>query len=146
MIKFVAEIRKKGINPYVDVPKRVSESFGRKGYVPVKGTINRTSIRATLVPVGSGRHVLYVNTEIRKNVMVDVGDSVAISLGLDTEPRVVPMPDEFKLALPRNKKAKMAFDKLPPSHQREYLNYLNSLKTPESLKINTTKVIKKLLD
>ena len=37
---FSAKIYKLGINPCVDVPKSVSDIFGRRGYVPVEGTLN----------------------------------------------------------------------------------------------------------
>jgi len=36
---------------------------------------------------------------MRKRTKVDVGDSVNLVLEIDTKPRVIPMPKEFKQAL-----------------------------------------------
>jgi hypothetical protein len=142
---FSAVIGKVGINPCVDVPERVSKSIKKTGYIPVTGTLNGFSMRATLVPAGNGRHRLYINTEMRKKANVAVGDLIHLALALDTKPRDVPMPQAFAAALESNEKAKVAFEKLPPSHQKEILVYLNYLKKPETLKRNVEKVINFLL-
>jgi hypothetical protein len=143
--EFSATIYKVGVNPYVEVPENVSKCLKKTGYIPVTGTLNGFPIRATLVPVGNGRHRLYINTEMRKKANVTVGDLIHVALVLDTEPREVPMPTAFAAALESNEKAKAAFEKLPPSHQKEILAYLNYLKKPETLKRNIEKVIKSLL-
>jgi uncharacterized protein YdeI (YjbR/CyaY-like superfamily) len=82
---------------------------------------------------------------MRKKANVTVGDHIHLTLTLDTKPRKVPMPTAFASALKHNKKAKAAFEKLPPSHQKEILSYLNFLKKPETLQRNVEKVIKSLL-
>lgn len=37
---FKAKIYKVGINPCVDVPNNITRKINKKGYIPVKGTIN----------------------------------------------------------------------------------------------------------
>ncbi len=130
----------------MDVPKRVSQAFGHRGYIPVEGTLNGHPIRATLVPTGGGRHRLFVNGDMRKRANVDVGDRVQIVLEVDTRPRIIPMPENFALALNRNTKAKAAFEQLPPSRQKEILTYLNWVKRPEALKRNIVKTISRLVN
>jgi hypothetical protein len=142
---FSAIIRKIGINPYVQIPARVSRYFGKRGHVSVKGTLNGFPIRTTLVPIGNGRHRLYVNWDMRKRAEVDVGDRVDWVLEIDTEPRVFPMLKEFEQALEQNKKAKVVFDRLPPSHKKEILAYLNWVKKLETLERNIGKIIDYLL-
>ena len=138
IVKFSATIKKKGINPYVGVPKKVSDSFNKSGYIPVSGRLNKTPIRANLVPTKDG-YILYINGEIRKAAKVGVGKNVHLSLKLDTKPRIVPMPKELIGALNKNTKAKKVWESLPPSHQKEFLSSLNYLKTPEALKRNIKK-------
>lgn len=41
----------------------------------------------------------------------------------------IPMPDYFRAALKKNKKAQAAFDSFSPSHRREYLEWLTDAKT-----------------
>lgn len=80
---FTARIRKRGANPYVDAPARMSAALGQRGAVPVRGTLNAVPIRATLVPAGGGRHRLYINGFMRKAAGVDVGDRVRLTLSPD---------------------------------------------------------------
>lgn len=99
----------------------MSQAFARRGYVPVAGTLNDVTIRATLVPIGDGKHHLYINGDMRKRAGVDIGERINLLLEIDTEPRVIPMPEELAKALRANKEAKTAFEELPPSHQRDIL-------------------------
>ncbi len=99
------------------VPADVSRALAKRGHVPVKGSVNGFPIRATLVPTGGGRHRLYINGEMRKGAGVGVGDEIMVTLKPDSGPRVTPIPEAFRKALEANKKAKQAFEKLPPSQR-----------------------------
>jgi uncharacterized protein YdeI (YjbR/CyaY-like superfamily) len=83
---------------------------------------------------------------MRKKANVKVGDTILLSLRLDTEPTGVAVPRELVEALERNEKARETWDKLTPSHRKEMLDYLNYLKRPESLKRNVEKVVKHLVE
>ncbi len=63
---------------------------------------------------------------------------------MDVNKTDLPMPPAFTGALEAHPKAKAAFAKLPPSHQREWLKYLNEIKKPETLARNILKFIDKL--
>jgi hypothetical protein len=144
--EFTATIHKVGINPCVDVPRRVSEALARRGFVHVLVTLKGHTFRATFVPTGNNKHRLYVNGEMRRKANVDVGDKIRVSTELDTKPTIMSIPKEFAAALEKNGKARLAFGKLPPSHRREILAYLNFLKRPETLRRNIEKVIANLSD
>lgn len=139
---FEATIYKTGINFAVDVPPEVSLAFKRRGNIPVKGSINGLPFKATFVPIGEGKHRLYLNGETRKALGAGEGDTVKISAELDMKPRTRPMPPEFREALDANREAKEAWARLSPSRQKEILSYLGHLKSPEALKRNVDKAIK----
>jgi hypothetical protein len=143
--RFSARIFKVGINPCVDAPARVSAVLGKKGYIPVKGTLNGKPFKAGLVSLGNGRHRLYINGPMRKAAGVDTGDTVTVILDHDSEPRKLPIPAKFKQALDANLKAKKVWGNLTPSRRKEILSYLNNLKQPESLERNITRTLKHLL-
>lgn len=42
------------------------------------------------------------------------------------------IPAKLKTALSKDKEAKAAFDKLPPSHQKEYVTWINEAKKEET--------------
>ena len=44
-------------------------------------------------------------------------------------PREVVVPDDLSIALQKNKKALAAFEKFPPSHKREYIEWITEAKT-----------------
>ncbi len=90
--RFSTRIYQHGINPCVDVPRAVSAAFNRRRHIPVKGTIDGHSFRATLVPIGGGRHRLYINGFMRKATGVAVGDRVRLALELDPASRSGQVP------------------------------------------------------
>lgn len=146
---FSAKIYKIGINPYVDIPEdilnHVFEQAGKaKGPIPVRGTVNGKPFTQTLVKY-QGAWRLYINGIMREAAGVDVGDEAQMSLEFDPVPRPEPLHPRLVHALDRNKTAKMAFEKLTPSRQKEILRYLNSMKTEESLERNIERILKHLL-
>lgn len=139
--RFWAEIYKVGINPCVDVPQEVSEAFGKRGYVPVAGTLNGHQIRATLVPKGGGQHRLYLNGEMRKRAGVGVGTRVVLSLEIDTQSREIAVPTDLEKMLKRKKGAVKAFAALTPSKRREILVWVLDAKTLETRQRRIEKVV-----
>ena len=69
--------------------------FGRKGRVPVKGTINGFSFRSSLMNIGEG-HIMAVNAQMRAGAKCKAGDIVDIVMELDTDDRVVELPAYLK--------------------------------------------------
>jgi hypothetical protein len=57
---------------------------------------------------------------------------------------VPPMIKDLAKALTAHPKAQAAWDKLPPSHKREWLLHLHSIKKPETLQRNIEKLIASL--
>jgi len=46
--RFSAKIYKLGINPCVDLPKKISVTIGKRGYIPIVGRINDFPLRPRL--------------------------------------------------------------------------------------------------
>jgi len=141
---FSAVIYKQGINPCVDVPVRVSRAFQRKGYIQVRGQLNKNPFKTTLVPTGGGKYRLFINGIMRKQAGVDVGDKIKIELELDPQLRTIPMPRAFEEVLKHNPKARREFERLTPSRRKDILLYMNALKRPESLQKVIERVMKSL--
>jgi uncharacterized protein YdeI (YjbR/CyaY-like superfamily) len=51
------------------------------------------------------------------------------------------VPDYFTTALKKNKKALAAFDNFPPSHQREYVEWISDAKTEETRQRRLTQAL-----
>ena len=106
--------------------------IGAKHRSRVRGTLAGTAFRSNLVSMG-GRLLLGVHTATVQTAGVSVGDRVKIAMELDTEP--LPgdiVPPELEVALAKNKTARAAWEKMPPSHRREYVGYIDEAKKTET--------------
>jgi hypothetical protein len=78
---FKAKIYKVGINPCVKVPLRITKKMvPSKGYIPVRGVIEKHRFMQTLCPVKNAAYRLYVNSPMLKGADVQVGDTVSFTL------------------------------------------------------------------
>jgi hypothetical protein len=113
--------------PPVDVPK----TFGIKGRVPVKGTINGFPFRSSLMNMGEG-HMMVVNAELRAGGHCKAGDVVDIVLERDDAKRTVAVPAALKKIINSDAKAKAYWAKLSYTHQKEYVREIEGAKKPET--------------
>ncbi len=141
---FTAKIYKVGINLCVNVPFGVTKKMKpEKGYIPVKGTINRHPFTQTLVPIKNEEYRLYVNGPMLKGSQMTNGDTPRFVIEQDFAPRTpesLPMPLLFKKELVKHSLIPQ-FKQLTPHRQKEILKYLNYLKTEEALTRNIEKVV-----
>ncbi|HET9775056.1 MAG TPA: YdeI/OmpD-associated family protein [Gemmatimonadaceae bacterium] len=113
--------------------------------------------KAALIPGGKGRDEKGQITNIR--TLADLPDDKTMSHllregarlneeGVKGAPRSkavkkpVAIPAELKTALARNKKAAAAFEKFPPSHKREYAEWIAEAKGEETRQRRVTSAIK----
>jgi hypothetical protein len=144
--RFRATIRKQGPNPYVDVPAGVSRAFSphaREGRIRVEGRLEKAAIRGTLVPVGGGRHRLFLNGGMRSAAGVDTGDTVTLELRA-TPYDVVRPPRDVAVGL-REAGARAAFDIGSPSYRHEILRWIDDARTPEARRRRIAQSIDRLL-
>jgi hypothetical protein len=142
--RFTDTIKIIGINPYVIVPKNITDQMEPvKGYIPVKGKINAHPFIQTLVPVKNAEYRLYVNGPMLKGSKTKLGDVVKFIIEQDFDERKVPMHPQLKKALKKNK-LENTFTSLTPGRQKEILKYLSFLKTPEAIERNIKKIIGQL--
>jgi hypothetical protein len=142
MPKFAEKIYSSGTILYVNVPRRVSDAFGGRGFVKIKGTLNGRSFRSALVPTG-GRHRLYLNEEMRQAAAVDVGETIELALEADYEAPEMPIPPPLAAALAANRPFKEAWGKLDHARRQEILAELKSAH-PQNLKRKVNKLIDRL--
>ncbi|WP_430401813.1 YdeI/OmpD-associated family protein [Fluviicola sp.] len=146
---FKAVIEIIGINPFVFVPKPILEElfreFGKdKGPIPIKGMINGTDYKQTLVRF-NGEWRLYINTIMLPKSPTRIGEEVEISIAIDSSDRtILPHPKLVK-ALTENPQANEVFVRLIPSLQNEIVRYIANLKTEASVERNVIKAINFLL-
>jgi hypothetical protein len=127
----------------IHVPDEVVEALGSGKRPPVLVTINGHTYRNTIARRGN-RFMLSVSAENRTKAGVSAGDEIEVSLELDTQPRVVTVPDDFTAALDQDKAARQAFDKLAYSHQLRWVLSVEDAKTPETRQRRISKAVESL--
>jgi hypothetical protein len=112
------------------VPFDLKEAFGR-ARPPVKVTIRSHTWRTT-PGVYDGVGYVVVNRAVKKATGVDAPDRVQVTMELDTDPRTVEVPADLRAALREDADAKAAFAKLSYTHRREYVDWIEEAKRPET--------------
>ena len=140
-------IRPEGVGTwtYLNIPLEISVTFGSKGQVRVKGTINGYPFRSTALPHGDGIHYLVVGKSIRDQVQAAQGDTVKVILELDSEERRVVIPEDLKEAFNSQPQAKDVFKKLSNSHKKEYVNWILGAKQEDTRQRRIEKTLELLL-
>ena len=114
----------------VEIPFDVRAAFGH-GRPPVRGTVNGFPFRSTLAKYG-GAYYLVVNRHVRKGAGAEAGDTVAMELELDDEPREVDVPDDLRSALAGDAQARATFEAHSYTHRREYVDWITEAKREET--------------
>ena len=113
------------------------------GWVKVKGSIDGFEIRKYhLMPSGEGTLMLFVKSEIRKQIKKQAGDYVHVILYPDNEPLEV--PEELLLCLQDDAKALRFFNSLNESEQHNYVKWIYSAKTEQTKVDRIAKTLDKL--
>lgn len=109
---------------WIAIPAKVSQAIGRRGPVPVVSTINGTTeFRASIVPIGEGRHRLQINARVRAEAGIAPRDRVEVALRVDDDPVSEPAPPDLADAL-RESGATAAFERFPAGKRRHVIAWI----------------------
>jgi Bacteriocin-protection, YdeI or OmpD-Associated/Domain of unknown function (DUF1905) len=128
---------------YFIVPFNVPEVYGTKAQVKVRGTIDGYPYRGSIANMGEG-HCMVVKKEIRQVIGKSAGDTVKVVMDIDTEPRIVEVPEDFQQVLNNNPKAKEIFDTFSYTHKKEYVQWIEGAKKQETRENRIKKAIEQI--
>ena len=112
------------------VPFDLHEAFGR-ARPPVLVTIRGHTWRTTPGVYDGVGHIV-VNRSVKAATGVDAPERVQVTMELDTKPRTVEVPEDLAAALADDVEAKAAFAALSFTHRREYVEWIEEAKRPET--------------
>jgi bacteriocin resistance YdeI/OmpD-like protein/uncharacterized protein DUF1905 len=116
----------------IALEETVVVSLGAKHMSRVTGTLNGHPFRSNLVKMGGGM-LLGVHKANVEALGLSPGDTVAVVMSLDTEPRGDDTPPEILAeALRKDPVAAATWGALAPSHRREYVGYIKEAKKDET--------------
>jgi hypothetical protein len=127
----------------MEIPPEVVDSLGAGKRPPVRVTINGFTYRNTVAVMG-GVYMIGVSAANRAGAGVAAGDVVEVDLELDTEPRVVTVPDDFAAALDADADAKRTFEGASYSNRQRVVLSIEGAKTDETRQRRIAKSVAEL--
>ena len=129
---------------YIEFPYNVEKEFGVKGQVKVLAKFDGTEYRGSLCRMKTEHHILIIPKNIRNKINKNAGDMVKVVIIKDTEERKVNIPDDFNEVLIKENDAFLFFEKLSFTHKKEYVNWFDEAKKPETRQKRILKAIEML--
>jgi hypothetical protein len=127
----------------IAIPASVVEKLASGKRPKVLITLNGYTYRTTVASMG-GDFVVPLAAEHRKKAGVSGGDSIAVTLELDTAPREVDVPKDLAAAL-KKAGARATFDALAYSHRKEHVRAIEEAKAPETRMRRIEKTVQMVL-
>ena len=118
---------------YFEIPAQIANELnpGIKTSYRVKGKMDSFVLKlVALIPMGDGDFIIPVNGEMRRKIRKKEGDTIEVTLEIDTDP--LPQSADLLACLEDEPKALAYFNKLPASHQNYYNKWIESAKTIET--------------
>jgi antitoxin component of MazEF toxin-antitoxin module len=125
------------------IPGEVIAALGAGRKPPVKVKVNGYAYRSTVATI-DGRFMVGFSADHRAASGLKGGDPVEVEIELDTEPRVVEVPDDLQAALDANPAAKATFDRLSNSLKGYHVYQVSSAKTDETRQRRIAKSVETL--
>lgn len=113
------------------VPAEAVAALGKGKKPPVKVTLNNYTYQTTVAVMGD-LFMLSLSKENREAAGVQAGETVEVTLELDTEPRTVTIPADLAAALAQKEQATAVFQALSYSARKEYVRQVESAKAQET--------------
>ncbi|MGM9320693.1 YdeI/OmpD-associated family protein [Deinococcus aquaticus] len=132
MPTFTATLKQEGKTATgIEVPPEIMEALGGGKKPAVTVTLNGYAYLSTIGVMG-GRSMIPVSAGHRGNAGLSAGDSVQVTLELDTAAREVDVPEDLQAALDANPTALAAFARLSYSGKRQHTLSVEGTKNPET--------------
>lgn len=127
----------------IEIPPEVVEALGSGKRPAVRVTMNGYTYRSTVATM-DGKFMVGVSAEVRERAGVAAGDSVDVTIELDTEKREVDVPDDFAAALAADPAASAKFQSLSYSGKLRLVAPVANAKKPETRQRNIDKALTEL--
>lgn len=113
------------------IPPEVVEALGGGKRPAVRISLNGYTYATTLGSMG-GQVLAPLSAEHRTAAGVAAGEEHDVDIELDAAPRTVDVPEDLAAALAGEPAARATFEKLAPSHRKEYVRWITEAKKAET--------------
>jgi len=116
----------------ISIPADVIAQLGTQKRPALVITLNGSYTYRTTVGVYGESFLLPFNAAHRDASGLGAGDAVEVTLALDTEPRIIEIPEDLAAALSAKAGALAAFEKLATSRRKEFVRQVEEAKAQET--------------
>ncbi len=119
---------------YIEVSAEIAQQLkpGNKKSFRVRGKLDNYAISGfALMPMGEGKFIMALKTEIRKAIRKDAGAMLSVSLEEDVDYKVE-VPEDLKECFEFDPEAGEFFNSLAKSHRDYFIKWIESAKTSET--------------
>lgn len=117
---------------FAEFPFESAKIFGTRKAIRVKATFDGKMYRMSLLPHGNGTHWLHIKKEIRTAIGKEEGDMVSICIEKDENLPEIDIPEYLKWLLENEPEMMIAFNKLPYSAKKFWVDFIGEPKSEES--------------
>ncbi len=129
----------------VRIPFDAAKLWGLRGQIKVKGEINGFPFRTSLFPTREGWHFLLVNKRMQKGARAFEGSTAHLQMELDTEERIVTVPEELKRFLNQDRSLRRWYDELNYSTRNDIAKWVTEPKSAEARMRRAEQIAERLL-
>ncbi len=117
---------------YLEVPQEIVEQLGGKMKIRLLCTVNNAiTFHCGLVGLGGGSAYISINTKRMKQLGVQKGDEVHVSLELDQSTYGMEMPHELAELLAQDEAGNQRFHMLTAGKQRNIIHYVSMVRSSQ---------------
>ncbi len=124
---------------WIELPKRVMDSFGGRVRVKIRATLNGFTYRTTIFSM-KGCVGIPVRREVQHGAGIEAGSLIKVELEEDVSPRTVALPPALRKAL-RSKALRDGFDSLSYTRRKELVSAIKGAKKPETQAARVEKAV-----
>jgi uncharacterized protein YdeI (YjbR/CyaY-like superfamily) len=129
----------------VRIPFDAARAWGLRGQIKVKGEINGFAFRTSLFPTREGWHFLLINKRMQKRARAVEGSVARFQMELDSEQRIVTIPDEVKSILSEDRSLRRWYDGLNYSTRSDIAKWTTEPKSAEARVRRAEQIAERLL-
>ena len=129
----------------VRIPFDAARAWGLRGQIKVKGEINGFAFRTSLFPTREGWHFLLINKRMQKGARAVDGSVARFQMELDSEERIVTIPDEVKSILSEDRSLRGWYEGLNYSTRSDIAKWTTEPKSAEARVRRAEQIAERLL-
>ena len=115
---------------YLEIPETVVKKIGGIGKQRLICEVNKLiKFQCGLMALGEGRAYVSINAKRMKELKINIGDTVSVTITKDESEYGVELAEEITELFSQDPEMKIRFDDLAPGKQRYILNYVTVVKS-----------------